>query len=210
MSQPKPSRTTTMDTKLEKTITALDKQVDEAKLAIADAAMAGDLELVQRITEATKTLKSICEQLKSLLKPLKKASKELDESLHPIQFTQAPQTRLRITLDLKNHSSIQVIEEDKAAVTLQKFILAVTASNHDKLAKIAQIICGGCGLVSKFPERDFINPKKGTLYAYLPIGTSGWSVKTSTSTKQKAEQIDEILVNLQLPKTSVRVEIVKK
>lgn len=196
-----------MSEALSKIITRLDATAKEAKEAIADAAMAGEYDRVQKITEAVKALVAIQEQLEQLSKPMSKALDELEKALAVSHHTKGPQTTLRVSVKNTQGQTV-VFDEKHASETLKRFIEFVTRG-HDcetKLRKIATITSGGGAMVSRHPTSDFINPKQGTHYSYLPIGGTGWSVKTQTSTEVKVAQIREILIVLGLPSSYAKIE----
>lgn len=185
----------------------------QARQAIATAAIAGDMAQVAEITEALKPLAST---LDGLIKARREWQQRMDalEKLTKTEHSKEAQTRLRIRINWRaagHERPEELIDEPQAAVSLVRYIqslLQVLGTNA--LIQIQNIRVLKNRLVSRNPQTDFLNPKKGEPYSHHRIGSTGWFVNTNTSTDHKAEQISEIRMLLGLPLGTVHVEIVKK
>lgn len=184
-----------------------------AREGIADAALAGDMQRVNALTQALRPLE---DALDSLLKARKIWHAQITriEELTQSDRTKAPQTRLRITLDWPAAGfsrPVEVIAQPKAAETIAQ-CLASIASVHgpEGLSRLTAIRVGRAGLVSRTPAEEFINPSTGAVYGCRPIGTTGWFVHTGTSTEVKADHIQQAAALFGFPSRALRIEIIPK
>jgi hypothetical protein len=184
-----------------------------ARQAIANAAIAGDMQKVAAITAALKPMDGA---LDALIKARREWQQKMDalDALTKAEQTKEPQTRLRITINWRvagQNRSEQIIDAPQAAASMVTYIKTlVEVFGPGVLPRLQAIRVLKNALVSQSPQRDFMNPKQGEPYSHHRIGNTGWFVNTNTSTDHKKEQIDEIRKLLGLPLGAVRIEIVKK
>ncbi len=184
-----------------------------ARQAIANAAIAGDMQKVAAITAALKPMEGA---LDSLIKTRREWQQKMDalDALTKAEQTKEPQTRLRITINWRvagQNRTEQIIDAPQAAASMVTYIKTlVEVFGPGVLPRLQAIRVLKNALVSQSPRRDFMNPKQGEPYSHHRIGNTGWFVNTNTSTDHKKEQIDEIRKLLGLPLGAVRIEIVKK
>ena len=184
-----------------------------ARQAIANAAIAGDMQKVAAITAALKPMEGA---LDSLIKTRREWQQKMDalDALTKAEQTKEPQTRLRITINWRvagQNRTEQIIDAPQAAASMVTYIKTlVEVFGPGVLPRLQAIRVLKNALVSQSPLRDFMNPKQGEPYSHHRIGNTGWFVNTNTSTDHKKEQIDEIRKLLGLPLGAVRIEIVKK
>ncbi len=190
----------------------LEDRINLAKEAIADAGLAGDWSHAQAVAGAVKDLESSLKRLADVRTELQRAIITFDNLTK--SNTRAPITRLLIHVDWRvagKDRPSALVDEPTGAEAMARFIeTLVEVLGQEILTSIQRIPTGGSGLVSKNPRTDFINPANGEIYGHKPIGNTGWHVKTNTSTKNKAEQIQQINTILGLPRHAVEVEIVER
>ena len=185
-------------------------RINMAKEAIAEAGLAGDWPHAQAVAGAVKELEVALQRLASVRKELQRAIVAFDQIT--TVTSRASHTRPIIKLDWRatgKDRPSELIDEPTGAETLARFLDSlVQVLGVDVLPSIQRIQAGGSGLVSKSPRTDFVNPASGEVYGCKPIGTTGWHVKTHSSTKTKVEQIHQIKTLLGLPRHAVEVEVV--
>ena len=149
-------------------------------------------------------------ELSKFEKLAKRANLKFDSATK--SHTKAGRTKLNIMIRWSKAGKNlpdEFINEDKAADALVKFISClVRVYGTEIMSSIAQIPNGACGLVSRHPSANFRNPANGQLYGYKEIDSTGWSVKTHSSTAQKADQIAQIKTALGMERHSVEVDVV--
>jgi len=206
-----------MHTKVTELITFLRKQENDAKIAIADAAMESNFDRVEQLSAISREFSSQIEQWEASSKSISKTLTELTKTLSAGPHTKSPAKILCIEVyqDPYPHSAStsktcgrHVIQEPTAAESLAKFLALASRESHKILQKLADSKPGR--FLSRQPEKEFINPVKGTPYSSLQIGHSSWHVKTATSTAQKIEEIEHTLNVLGVSPDCILVSSVSK
>ena len=190
----------------------LTTRITGARESIAEAALEGNWERAQSITAAVKQLEEISTKVERLKKDIRRAISEFDSATRT--HTKSRHTKLLISIHWSmagEERSDELIDDDQAADALGHFIEAVVGVYGEGiLESLARIPNGSSGLVSRQPNQDFRNPTTGDSYSNRRITGTGWSVKTHSSTAQKAEQIHQIKSALGMPRHSVDVDVVEK
>lgn len=190
----------------------IEDRINMAREAIAEAGLTGDWSHAQAVAGAVKNLKASLQRLTEVRKDLRRAMLSFDQLTK--SNTKAAHTRLLVRLDWRaagcDRSSV-LVDEPTGAEALAKFLEElVEVRGVDILPHIQRIPCGGSGLVSRNPRLDFINPATGEEYGNRPISTTGWHVKTHTSTRDKAEQIHQIKTLMGFPRHAIEVDVLEK
>jgi len=190
----------------------LESRLTGARDSIAEAAMAGDWDKAQTITAAAKRLEAVRHQIESLSKEIRRAIVEFDAATKSHSKAKHTKLLIRIRWALAGESlPDQLIDDDNAADALANFVAAlVSVQGPSILAELRKIPVGNSGLVSREPDREFRNPNNNEPYGHRPIGQTGWSIKTHSSTAQKQEQIHQIKTILGLSRQAIEVEVVEK
>jgi hypothetical protein len=192
--------------------TDLETRLTGARDSIAEAAMSGDWDKAQMITAAAKRLEEVRHQIDTLSKEIRRAITDFDAATRSHSKAKHTKLLIKIRWTLAGGSlPDQLIDDDNAADALASFVEAlVSVQGASILPELRKIRVGPSGLVSTEPGREFRNPNNNEPYGYRPIGTTGWSVKTHSSTAQKLEQIHQIKTMLGLPREAIEVESVEK
>ncbi len=190
----------------------LEQRIQEARGSIAEAAMENNWDKAQAITAAAKRLEDVTHKVASLKKDIRKAINEYDVATK--SHTKAKHTKLLITIRwaLAGESiSDEVIDDESAADALAHFLESLVNVQGERILQpIKRVQVGSSGLVSQNPESEFRNPNNDNLYGYRPVGSTGWFVKTHSSTSQKEDQIHQIKTLLGMPRNAIDVEVVEK
>lgn len=190
----------------------LQERIEIAQETIFEAARAKDMTRVAAVAGAVNELEAALEKLVEVRKDVKRAMGVFDQLTK--STNRAAQTRLLIQVDWRSAEvdrDAELIDSATGAESIARFIeILVREQGTSILPTIQRIGAGGCGLVSREPKNDFINPASGELYGHKPIGDTGWYVKTHTSTKTKIDQIHQIKAVLGLPRNAVEVEAVAR
>jgi hypothetical protein len=179
--------------------------------AIADAAIEGNLAMVQTLTEALSPLQGM---LDTLIDSRRCWQRQMDaiQSHLSSATTRGAVTRLQIIINWRaTGRSLEplTLQESTAAKTLAKFMDALArVLGTDILPKLKVVPVGNAGLVSRQPELDFVNPVTGDIYGHQPIGATGWFVHTHTANSTKLEQIDKVCALLSLPFGTVTAKMI--
>jgi hypothetical protein len=124
-----------------------------------------------------------------------------------------PQT-LRIDVDWKTNGKRyekEIILAAKAGDVLVKFLRRVTDEfGQEALEKLSRIKINRGPLLSKTPDRDFVNQAQGKVYAHKRLPGTDYFVLTHSSTQQKKDDIDRICRVIGLVAGSVKVEAVSR
>lgn len=121
---------------------------------------------------------------------------------------------LRIQVDwgrIGKSRGIEVISEHKASDTQAKWAERVYEElGPEALEKLAHFRISRGPMVSRNPERDFLNRASGALFSYQPVGRSGFFILTHSQTSQKVADLKAASKLLGFPVGSVLVEEVAK
>lgn len=189
----------------------IQERIDMARESIADAALEQDWDRAKTLATAVSDLDSSLKRLIEVRRQVRDALSRFDQLTRTT--TRGARTRPQITIHwrLAGHDlNDETIDESLGADSLARYIERLVAVlGPEILTSIQQIPMGSSGLVSKTPNRDFVNPASGELYGFKKIAGTEWSVKTHSSTAHKIEQIHEIKTLLGLPRFAVETEVVQ-
>jgi len=179
--------------------------------AIADAAIEGNLTMVQTLTEALSplqgTLDTLIESRRSWQRQMETIQSHLSSA-----GTRSAVTRLQIVINWRAAGrSLEplTLQESTAAKTLAKFMDALArVLGADIFPKLKVLPVGSAGLVSRQPELEFINPVTSEIYGHQPIGATGWFVHTHTANSTKLDQIEKVCALLSLPLGTVTAKMI--
>jgi hypothetical protein len=192
------------------------------------AAKGDDVQAISRLSETATKIKSLQENLvaveqeankiENYLNGFSKISKDepsVNYTTPPINFSEFDYARrsqgkkLHIEIDwqrLQKPGGQEVICEHQASETMTKFIqrlyMVYGTSIFDKLSTF-RISRGP--IVSKDPNRDFVNRSKGTPYSHQEIRGTGFSVLTHSQTSQKVGDLKEVCRYLNFPTGAVTI-----
>ena len=100
----------------------------------------------------------------------------------------------------------EIICEKSATLTHAAFIgRLISKFGQDMSEKLQQIRVSRKYPLSKDPERDFINSKRGVAYSYKPIPGTSLFIYTSSETPEKKRHIIELCAKLKFPPGGVDV-----
>lgn len=175
---------------------------DKIMEMISDALKRRDIFELERLTRGAKQAqelesakRSINEKLEALVRRLS-LPEDSTEPAEIVSSTDASKQRgkIRITIDWKSAGISRdkaVIEERMGSKTLVRFLAEVhNALGDPALEKLTGLKISRGPLVSPNPERDFINPGKGSVYMNHRIARSGYFVITHSGTAEKIDAIN--------------------
>lgn len=127
----------------------------------------------------------------------------LNAQIHPPEKTQPLLGPLAIDIDWeaagKPHSK-QIICERKASDTLRAFFESIRAQFGDvALEKLSVLHVNRAPPLSRRPEVEFLNRKRGIPYQHQRLGGSDWHVLTHSSTPEKIDLIRQVARSLGFP-----------
>ena len=121
---------------------------------------------------------------------------------------------LRIQIDwgrLGKSHGVEVICEHKASDTLAKWAERVyEVLGPEALDKLATLKISRGPMVTRNPERHYVNGATGTLFSHQQVGRSGFFILTHSQTSQKVADLKNASKILGFPVGSVQVEEVAK
>ena len=118
---------------------------------------------------------------------------------------------LAITIDFKLLGKSLVkktISERKSAETYRQFFkLMHSQFGSEFLKDCAKFPVSRGPIVSKCPEKDFRNTKKGNLYTHSPIAHTGYFLLTHIGNQQKVKDIKKLARFLKYPPGAILVNL---
>ena len=179
--------------------------------AIADAAIEGNLAMVQTLTEALSPLQGTLDSLVESRRCWQRQMETIQSHLSTAG-TRSAVTRLQIVINWRaSGRSLEplTLQESTAAKTLAKFLDALARIlGADIFPKLKTLPVGSAGLVSRQPEMEFINPVTGEIYGHQQVGVTGWFVHTHTANSSKLDQIEKVCALLSLPLGTVTAKMI--
>lgn len=101
----------------------------------------------------------------------------------------------------------QIICERYGSDTLRAFFEAIYARlGVDILGQLALIPVNRGKLLSRQPQKDFLNAKTGACYQHQRIGDSGWYVLTNSSAPEKIAIVRQVARALKFPPGTLTVQ----
>jgi hypothetical protein len=124
------------------------------------------------------------------------------------------QTKIIVTFNWQTagkNLTAETIDEGSAAQTLVSTLQKLASVfGQDILERLVRNKVGNGPLVSKNPQRDYINPQKGSLYSYEQIPHTNYYVFTHISTDTKIDDLGKVIRELNLPAKLMKIEKVEK
>lgn len=201
-----------MNENLRKAIGQIETRIDEITQQIGPMAVQGELDKVQEVSALTQELKAGLALLIDGQKRIHAAERRLEPLLKT--HTKAAPTVLVIKIEWRKlgvNRDQETIAESMATDSLEKLY---TRLEHELGSEIlergSEVRFGERPILSRQPDRDWVNPNTDEPYAARAIGNSGWHAITHSSTKQKIEQIETFRSQLKLPLGSISAEAVPR
>jgi hypothetical protein len=173
------------------------KLIDQILHEIQAAAASGDLEKISRMNQMAKRVQEIEAGKTAFAAELAEIATKLKDggSTEQPTFALIPRHSGPLTVEIDfprlgtSHPNV-VISERQASDTMRRVIEAlVAAKGAGILQALAQVRVNRGPLVSNQPKRDYNNSRSGQLYAHQPIGSTGYSVLTHSSTAEKVRDL---------------------
>ncbi len=189
---------------------------------IAIAARDGNLSEVERLTPIATRLRQLMDHRQSLEEEEKDLAERVSLStfqpldVRPTGLYEAAGTNHRTTrratrgglcveMDLPHSGKVRQ-EENTAAETMVAVMERLLAEfGIENLAKLQNLRTGRGPLLSRRPSVDFLNPKKGDLYAHHRVPGTDFYVLTHSATPEKVEHLEQALKLMGLQPTKFRV-----
>ena len=135
----------------------------------------------------------------------------------PIQrkaFGRAENKTIRIEINWEANGKSnghEVIALPMAADGMAAFLARVIEEvGHNSIQKLARIRISRGPLISKSPDRDFVNQKNGKLYNHKNIPRTEYSVLTNNQTSEKVEALKQACREVGLVEGSVKITELNK
>jgi hypothetical protein len=179
--------------------------------------------LAERITEIQTTQQKLGSELQHLGDELEKAGETIDGRTVPTDSSASivhssdavPEEPRRIlgplVIDI-DWAAIgkpypkQSICERKASDTLRVFFEYILERFGDAtMEKLAVLRVNRAPPLSRKPEIEFLNKKRGTTYQHQQIGVSQWHVLTTSTTPEKVALVRQVAQALRFPPGTVKV-----
>jgi hypothetical protein len=137
-------------------------------------------------------------------------------SSYPTFITSSPKgpqsdISLVVRWDSIDRGQPESIRKTTAAATLVRLIERMsTVLGSNILPRLTTFRVSRGPLVSRDPERDYLNRNSGAVYANHQIGNTGFYVLTHSSTDQKIQDLPQMLRHLNLPRKLLEITKHKK
>jgi hypothetical protein len=166
---------------------------------IAEASARCDIAELERLTKAAKRAQELEAAQRSTAVELEKLEQSIrmPPTFHPTESLEKPNQRssgaLCVTIDWRSAGVLRDTftgEERTASKTLIGFLCEIySALGEAALEKLTHLKISRGPLVSRNPNRDFINRGSDEVYMHHPIGQSGYFVITHNGTTEKIDAI---------------------
>lgn len=208
--------------------TTLKKLSQQTMELVTSYAAKNDVEAIQQLSSAASRIKQIQDRMAAI--ELEVASIEsflegfhgtrrTDFSTEPIEFDEKPERRsrnkkLQITIDWSRAGragGVETISENTSSASMAKFAKRLIAFQGDGvLETLSNYRVNRGPLVSRFPERDYLNPSTGATYGHQRIDGTAYSILTHSANTEKVADLRELTKVLKLPFGMVKIEEVEK
>ena len=123
--------------------------------------------------------------------------------------SKGPRSNISVVLNwqLINRGNQEKIRENTAAATMARLMERLARSLGEKiLDKLTGFRISRGPIVSRTPDRDFINKKTGDTYAHHKIPNTSYYVLTHSETDQKVKDLKSIAKFLGYPATFLQID----
>jgi len=182
------------------------------------------LSRLQQLQRRNKDLEQEISEIESTLKTVngtagtKKVAELVPRLTTAYDNMEAPEYGLRQTLRIridwranKRNLDSEEIYEHTAASSMATFInRLIQEMGNEALQKLERVRINRGPLISKSPDRDFMNRAQGKLYAHKRLSVCDYHVLTHSQNSQKVEDLNRVCRVLGLLPGSIQIELVNK